>query len=380
MKIVELATFAKYCGDAIYARQLVDEMSKANEVIVLSERNEFGLPDFQIDGVRSFQSWSRPASAIDEVIRIVKKEQPDIVHMQYSYSYASGVRHKDLERLRKIAKVAMTIHSEPFAISPRDFMAKRFEKQNTQVRADLHLVHDDGGGEAVSHYESRGVVPVVPVPMGTPYLVNRMDAQEAKRILGINENARMITCSGFYVPEKGPNELVEAFKLVKAQIPDAVLVFAGGQHPHFKGSEALLRNLVADSWAWFGKDSVRFVDTHMNESEMRTVLFATDVFVLWGEVPVDLYSIAASTHRAPAVGKPIVLYDSFRVADFTAGVNCLKAKDIHGFAQCVIDILSDASLYDRISKGIDEFGRETSWTNVASTHVRYFRDLLDGRL
>lgn len=379
MKIAEIATFANYCGDAIYARQLIEELSKTNEVIVLSERNEFGIPDFQVDGVRSFQSWFRPASSIEEVIGLVKQERPEVIHIQYSHSYDGELKRKELDLLREVSKVAITIHSEPFAISVRDFMSGRIER-DTGVRADLHLVHDDGRGDAIAHYESRGVVPVVPVTMGTPYLTNRASNIEAKRALGINENAFVITCNGFYVPEKGQRELIDVFRLVKMKIPNAVLVFAGGEHPHFKESKALLHNLIADSWSWFGKQSVQFIDTHVNENEMRTVLFATDVFALWSQVPLNLYSIAASTHRAAAVGKPIVLYDSFRVADFTDGVNCLKAKDTVDFAQCLIDLLSDPTLYDLISKGIDEFGRQTSWTNVAALHTRYFKDLLDERL
>jgi glycosyltransferase involved in cell wall biosynthesis len=157
--------------------------------------------------------------AVLTFLRIVAREQPDVVHVQTDV--VSGIDHLVLRWIARRYPVVITAH-DPV---PHEGGVKELAHQARRWRtADAVIIHGTDPRELVQASAQDTPVHVVPVDLrlGGP----AVDRKEARRRLGLGEHPTALLL-GLLRPYKGIGLLAEAWPKVAAALPDARLLLVG---------------------------------------------------------------------------------------------------------------------------------------------------------
>jgi glycosyltransferase involved in cell wall biosynthesis len=205
---------------------------------------------------------------------------------------------------------------------------------------------------------------------------------------------RRLLYVGRISPEKGVHVLLDAFKLILRQCPDASLTVVG---PEWRAPRDIIVNLcleraLADSLAPFYKGSYLHQLKHRLDSEAaERVTFAG--LVAHSEVPsyyarADVYinpslyeSFGVSIIEAMAAGIPVVATAVGAVPDLISdGQNGLLVKSASpaAIADGVIRLFKDARLRTSIARvAYERVRRQFSWDTICSSLMDIYGDLVE---
>lgn len=186
-----------------------------------------------------------------------------------------------------------------------------------------------------------------------------LDRAAARAELGIEAGARVVLCPARLDPQKNHGMLLRAFERVHRELPDAVLLLAGGRQ---LGSEIYERDLhtLADLIDVDG--AVRWLGVR---SDMSRLLAACDVVALAS----DWEGFGLALLEAMAAGRPVVATAVGGVpevvSDGESGI-LVAAGDMFGFAKALIRLLHDDATRQRMGTAAARRARET----FAIDHMR----------
>jgi glycosyltransferase involved in cell wall biosynthesis len=193
----------------------------------------------------------------------------------------------------------------------------------------------------------RRMVPYLP-PVDTELFRPRPERRApARRALGVPEDVPVVGCVANINREKGITDLVEAFGLVHAEVPDARLVLIGAEHDTQRSYASAIRARIGELGIG---DRVHFVG---ERSDLPDLLPAFDVAVLASRsegTPTVLM-------EAMSTGAPVVATDVGGVAEIVSdGVSgtLVPPGDPVAFASAIVRILRDRELAARMSRAARE--------------------------
>jgi 1,2-diacylglycerol 3-alpha-glucosyltransferase len=129
---------------------------------------------------------------------------------------------------------------------------------------------------------------------------------------------------GRIVPSKGIHLLIEAFRLVRQEVPGVKLIIVG--HPYYKGYFMKLRSMADDSVIFAG---------HVSEEDLPYYYADCDLYVtcsLWEGFNRPLV-------EAQMCGKAVVAFDIGPHREVVRNGFLIKRGDLRGFSRKIIDIL-----------------------------------------
>ena len=168
-----------------------------------------------------------------------------------------------------------------------------------------------------------------------------LDRAGARAELGIEPNAKVVLCPARLDPQKNHGMLLRAFERVHRELPDAVLLLAGGRQ---LGSEVYERDLHALADLIEVDGAVRWLGVR---SDMRRLLAACDVVALasdWEGFGLALLEAMAAARPVVATavgGVPEV------VSDGESGI-LVPAGDMFEFAEALARLLRDDTTRHRM--------------------------------
>jgi glycosyltransferase involved in cell wall biosynthesis len=178
--------------------------------------------------------------------------------------------------------------------------------------------------------------------------------------------------SGRLSSEKGLDTLLDAWKIVAAQIPSARLLIAGAGGA-FRNVEPQLR----EQHTRLGLESS--VDFRGHVDNVADYLRACDVFVL----PTRTEGMSNSLVEAMAAGVPIVTSDipsHAGVIDHESEALLVKPDDAPALAQALLAVLQDATLAQRLARAARARAeRELSPRDMIRRYLDLYAQALDGR-
>jgi glycosyltransferase involved in cell wall biosynthesis len=203
----------------------------------------------------------------------------------------------------------------------------------------------------------------------------QLDGRAVRRELGVPERAPLLASVSRLFGQKGQRELLQAFAVVRREVPDAWLLIVGADALEVHGGSftAELKALAQDLGV---TDRVVFTG---ERSDIPRIMAASDLFTMPSrEEPFGLVYLEAMAMR-----KPVVSLDDGGTPEVVEhGRSGLLSpyRDVAAFAANVVTLLKDASL--RVRMG--EYGRERVLTyfnaqRMARDAGQAYEALLEGR-
>lgn len=280
-------------------------------------------------------------------------------------------------------------NNKPYIISPRGSLMKEtikhhgikkrlylqlLEKRNLKNASAIHFTLRVERDEYLALGLSCKKVIVVPngIEIGDGVGGGRGEGEkEFKKKYGIKENANVVLFLGRISWKKGFNTLIPAFARVKQNIPNVVLVIAGGDEEGYGTKvKSQISNLKIN-------DKVIFTGMLLGEDK-KAAFAAANVFVL----PSYAENFGIAVLEAIVAGVPVVVTKEVGLSTYIEESNAglVVEKNEVAVADGICRILNDRQMtYDLTKNGVDLAKRFLAEA-VAGDMLEQYEELLRGRV
>ncbi|MDE2483080.1 MAG: glycosyltransferase [bacterium] len=364
-------------GVTIYVRELARALAQfGHRVDVFTRRTDPQAPASERrDGYTLHRIAAGPpahlgndeiAAHLDEALAALDeafdRHAYDLISSHY---WLSGTLGDALARRRGIAHVH-TLHSHGTARKRRDAITlERIEIERKLLQTTPIVTLSPSHRELFAR--DYGLVPprLAVVPAGVDLARFRPgDVAETRRALGVPERGRYVGYVGRLTREKGIDELISAFALLRANGTEAGLLVVGGAQRGSRVPE--LRALAAR----FGvAEHVHFLGAIPN-ARVADAFRAADVVA----VPSHYEAFGLVALEARACGVPVVASDVGGLRDLVtpaSGGARVAPGDLAGWARELGAALEPGELQRRRARVLHEGVGPYSWTSIASRIVAF---------
>lgn len=390
MQVCFMSTyFPQPCGIASYTHYLAEALCSSDpafQATLLTQEplKERPNPPFQLSG-----AFTREGDYPAQVMAQVRTLAPDILHIQHEYGIF-GFDDRFLRLLLQLrdlrVRTVLTLHTVHTRLSfhvgcagpqmRRLLRTVDIEKYQNRIGelVDLVIVHQESSIRKVLLRQGLSPRRVVTVPHGTRVL-EAIDARKAKAALGLETDTPLVLAFGYFEPSKNLLLLIEAFRRLKARVPDAILWLGG--YVRFPTRQTLayrarcLRLLEAHGL----KDSVVFADVMIPEEQVPSVLAAADVACFVYDE--DTHSSSGALHLAMGLGKPVI---ASRISNFQelAEVSdevLVNPRSSGELCRLLTRLLLDQPFQLHVKKRVQSYAQRTAWPSVARQHMAIYHRL-----
>jgi len=352
LKIAIISTYPPIeCGIATYTSYLAKELkSLKNEIHIVSQ---FGAKGKRVYAVFK----ANDPDLAEKISKTIAKINPEVVHIQHEYGLYGG--HKKVNIISLLHKLksfhiplVITLHTvyEEFSEEERLIIKELIKAANAVIVH--HHYQKEAIRSAIGNVNQIYVIPhgvrvIEPIP-------------RAKRRLGL-EGKKVVLLSGYLRASKGFERMVSLFPRIAEELPEAVLVIAGGtRFPGHSAYKDKLFHLINESPV---RDKIRVLRGPFPQPTFDMIFSAADVVVF----PYLKSSQSGIMAHCISFGKPAVTSNLKTFRELTQEArNSLIARDDKELASKTIKILKDDKLRKTLSENAKRYAREkASWKIVA---------------
>ena len=205
---------------------------------------------------------------------------------------------------------------------------------------------------------------VVSNPIYIPVPISKDEREKLRQKLGMT--APTILYTGRFAKEKNMDILMDAVALVQKTIPDVLFFLVGG------GSE--LADLTEQAKKLNIEHTVRFIGV-LPKIPLREYYLAADIFASASISEVQSITML----EAMAAGLPFVGANVPGIAEHIHGENGVLAKplDSQSLADKIIELLENAELRTKISRGAMEFSQQFSAKKIANEWEGIYKAVIE---
>jgi D-inositol-3-phosphate glycosyltransferase len=203
-------------------------------------------------------------------------------------------------------------------------------------------------------------------------------SDEAKEFIGVQPCEQVLLYVGRIEPLKGIDTLIQAIALMWKQGVYVCLSVIGGNSD--EGQDVLdgeLARLQSESMQYGVQDLIAFLGKR-GQDTLPYYYSAAEAVV----VPSHYESFGMVALEAMACGRPVVASQvgglAFLVQDGVTGFT-VPVDDPQALADCLIRLVQDVSLRQRMGEQAAAFARDYSWDKIAVRIVKVYEDVLGVR-
>ncbi|WP_353471265.1 glycosyltransferase [Salipiger sp. H15] len=326
-----------------FAEAVRDRADLALTVFVLSDLDTPFLQRLRASGTEVVLLPGRNLADVGRFRRLVAALREKRIEYLHAHLASSSTLGAYASRLLGIPFVT-TIHNVKPSV--RRIRPGRRVLQGLAMR--LPGVNKIAVGEAVAVAAQKEIgrsgCRVVPNAVSETVVAPAGARERLRRELGLAEEQVALVCVGAIIGQKAHEVLLDAFAVIRARVPQAVLLLVGDARDAAR-HEALLEQAAQLGLG----DEVRFLGMR---SDIPEVLAASDIFVSsshWEGAPVSLL-------EAMANGLPPVVTDvgeNALVLDGTGAI-LVRPRDPEALAQGVIEMIETPGLRARTGDAVRE--------------------------
>jgi len=268
-------------GLSYYVGLLYRQLAKNHEVKLYSYSMQY--PEFlykkqqkdyeddivKVDDASFVLNSANPFSWISLAVKI-NKEKPDIVIFQWLHPYFAPC-YSVLERLlSKKIKIVYNCHN---AYPHERFPLDKFLTKYTLKKADLVVAHSKSDADALSEMMPELNVEVNPHPVYEFFKIKDMSKAEARKMLNLSEEDKVLLFFGLVREYKGLKHLLNAMPNIIKKYPEIKLLIAGD----FAGGRPSYDEMIDELKI---AECVRIHDGHIPIPDVEKYFAASDIVVL----------------------------------------------------------------------------------------------------
>ncbi len=257
------------------------------------EQRDYANDVLKIDDAQFLINTANPFNIISSAMKI-KKMKPDFMIMQWWHPYFSPCYILLSAMLRKIPKIFVCHNVFPHERFPLDkFLTKQVLKKGAGFITHSRMDADD-----LKSILSRPNYETTVIPTFNMFKIKDMSREEARKILGIPEDRKIMLFFGFVREYKGLKHIIKAMPDIIAADKDIQLMVVG----EFGSDKADYMNLIEKSRVG---DSITVVDGYIPDKEIEKYFAACDLVVL----PYESATQSGIVQIAYSFEKPVIATD-----------------------------------------------------------------------
>ena len=349
------------CGVAEYSRHLVENFPASPRIAALSvycdrrTRLELVPDDAPIRPLPCWDLGMRDGTA--EIEAAIGRDDPDIVVVQHQPglfgwpALATLLQSGAMRARRVVVTLHNTRHLGEIAAAQR---ATAIAALAGVARVLVHTVED------LNWLKSLGLVENVTLfPHGTP---QPAASPRPARVLG-STSFPLIGCYGFFLPNKGIPQLVQALATLRAQYPSVRLRLVNADYgsAESKAEIAACRALAEEEGVL---EAIEFHTTFLAHEASMALLAECDVIALPYQGTLEASSAALRT--ALSAGPPVAVTPIPLFNEAGAAVFRLPGTGPEALAAGLLDMLRDPALRAGVQQGAAAWLAPRAWPTIAT--------------
>jgi len=313
---------------------------------------------------------------IGKALRVFKqivKCHPDILHIQYTSSTYPKSGLILLLQMLRLMPTRLVVTQHEFVRESRPIKIRTLFEKIVCHGADLLIVLTRYSLDAARV----GLTPrrTKIIPHGLT-LHKPVAKDEARTMLGIPKDAKILLAFGYVSPHKGLEYAIRAVKHVVKSLPLAHLIIAGGPHPLSRDDTYMgaLKHLAVEEGdshhvTFTGYVPDRLVDYYLDSADIMLLPYV-------GVTQSGVVYMAVA-HSVPVVTSSL---GGFREELERNEIGVLVPPcDASSLAEAIVNLLSDPERLERYSRNEARLSRELSWEVIARRHLEAYNELIDTR-
>jgi len=358
-----ITTWNKQCGIADYSKDLVNNSN--SRITIFCERSSERSDDDD-PNIKVVPCWGATDNSYRMLVETLKKNKIDIAHVQYNHDLMNAGQLKIFGKELKEAGIRgiITLHSTKGGV---DIYGESFDTLIAHSRISAE--------DLIGEHTHKDQIEIIPI--GTKETFPDEEKKLACLKKGINDKRPIIANFGFFLPQKGVKEQLQALVQIKEKFPDVLLLAVCSIHKiNDSISNKYYRECERLSIELGLQDNVKFITEYLEFKEIFEYLHCSDIIVL---PYVNSASQAASSAGRTILTamRPVIVSDVDIFSDLETIVPKVRPGDVNHLADEIISLLSDKTKQEEILNNINRFVDKTSWENVARAHDKVYKALGD---
>lgn len=260
------------------------------KLLFKKEQRDYDNDVLKIDDAQFLINTANPFNIIGTAMKI-KKMKPDFLIMQWWHPYFSPCYMLLSAMLRKIPKLFVCHNVFPHERFPMDrFLTKRVLKRGAGF-----ITHSKMDADDLKSIVSRPNYETTVLPTFNVFKIKDMSRTEARGILGIPEDRKILLFFGFVREYKGLKHIINAMPdIVKADSSIQLMIVG-----EFGGDKDEYMSLIKNSGSG---DAITVVDGYIPDKEIEKYFAACDLVVL----PYESATQSGIVQIAYSFEKPVI--------------------------------------------------------------------------
>jgi len=371
-KVIWISSYLpRSCGIAFYSNHYIKALKKyaKNKLKVsfkIIAHTDAKKADYPIIDLKD-KNWHH------FVLKIIKKEKPDIVHIQHEYGLYETYRDcnkRVIELIRLIRKeeipVVMTYHSvyKKLKGGYKDFVDKSLKELNSGI------FHEQYQKDALK--ENIGYIPenIYILPHGSRADI-KIDKKEVREDFGYNSKELVVGSAGLADERKGFRTLTKQWPKVVKKVPEAILALELKPHAA-RQTRAYINQVLKEVMKSSVSGNIEFSVRDYSEMEFYRRLRSFDILVL----PYKSESQSGVLAHGFATGTPAIVTDieglGAEIRNSNAGITVKKRED---FYKAIIKLLKSKRLREKYSRNAFNYVKKVSaWNIIARKTFNIYKE------
>lgn len=374
------------CGIADYTFELTKSLVHHGvdvDVLTYNEPNTHSF-DCILPNLNVYRVLPNNANYL-HICKELKKISPDLIHLQsepglYKRMFSTFVFFKGATPL------ITTAHGT--SISILEFVYKSFMLRWVYSKSNKIIAHSNSVKQSIKKFHGIDTQKICVMPLGvnTELFNPSVPSGPFKKKHNI-ENNFTILFFGFLLHGKGLEYLLEAFKKILSDIPNAKLVIAGGDHPmstrnifNLKQKKMYSNTLKKLAKNLQIEDNVLFTG-HIPDCDISACLTSADILIFPN---IHHSSQSVVVLQALASGCPIIATNTGSFPEFIIDNDTgilIPPRDSDAIAKEMLRLWGNDKLRHTLGKNArNKVESEFSLNNVSVEIIKIYKDVLSGRV
>jgi glycosyltransferase involved in cell wall biosynthesis len=371
MKIAHVCTYWPIgTGLSLYVDNLIHGMHahRPDRHVVLAE---VGSKPTVTDTVECIPCYSSKQDYVAGIADAAQRAQPDVAIIQYTPDLLGNDNRMPrlVARLRELGvRPVVNMHSvfpESWRSGYRPERVMGAFDRALAEHVSLITVHTPRMRRDLL---ARGIAPdkVAVVPHGGPPLVE-LDTAKCRTKLNIEQDAKVILFFGFIWTGKGLSFLLDVFRDVLREVPEAYLLVAG--HTKRRLWSGYVTYLQTRAALLGVKGRTRFWGGYVPQELSETVYGSADVVAM--PYLQDYSSVSGVMHETASMGRLMLCSRIAKFDEVEASIDpdlCVPPRDRQAWAKTMVRLLRDQVWAGQLRQKLLSFAEQNTWENVGRMH------------